>query len=250
MGLKRSIADAAEKLLGVKIVKPSRLPMLFEERHLERFLDRFEVDCVFDVGANAGQYATSLRERIGFRGHIISFEPNPDVAIELRAKAAPDSQWHVEELALDIVKGTRQFNVMAGNQFSSLHRPDNSSIDVFANVNRIKKTITVDASTVLLELNRWQSLLNFKRPFLKMDTQGHDMAVAQGAGDSICKFVGLQSELSIRSIYEGSTDFSRSLDYYQSRGFVLSAFVPNNEGHFPDLVEIDCIMYNRAFARR
>jgi hypothetical protein len=60
-------------------------------------------------------------------------------------------------------------------------------------------------------------------------------------------FVGLQSEMGIRGIYEGSPNYREMLDFYESKGFVLSAFVPNNEGHFPDLVEIDCIMYNKAF---
>jgi hypothetical protein len=32
---------------------------------------------------------------------------------------------------------------------------------------------------------------------------------------------------------------------YTALGFVLSALVPNNGGHFPDLLEIDCIMYRR-----
>ncbi|MDF2810086.1 MAG: hypothetical protein K0S56_1117, partial [Microvirga sp.] len=29
--------------------------------------------------------------------------------------------------------------------------------------------------------------------------------------------------------------------------FRLSAFVPNNSGHFPRLIEMDCIMFNQRF---
>jgi hypothetical protein len=40
-------------------------------------------------------------------------------------------------------------------------------------------------------------------------------------------------------------DYRVALDFYQAAGFELSAFVPNNFGHFPELVEMDCIMFNR-----
>jgi hypothetical protein len=39
--------------------------LLFEQEHLRRFLSHFNVNCVFDVGANAGQYATMLRQDKG-----------------------------------------------------------------------------------------------------------------------------------------------------------------------------------------
>jgi FkbM family methyltransferase len=247
MGMKRSLADAAERVLGARIVNPSRIALLFEEQHLKRFFAHFDIDCVFDVGANVGQYATALRDRVGFRGQIISFEPNPATAAKLRARSASDPGWHVEELALDAVAGQTEFNVMASDQFSSLLRPDNSSIAIFSQSNKVEKTLTVSTSTVALEMSKFRKKFGFERPFLKMDTQGHDLAVAKGAGDCMAQFVGLQSEMSIKTIYEGSPDYREMLDFYESKGFVLSAFVPNNEGHFPDLVEIDCIMYNKAF---
>jgi hypothetical protein len=54
---------------------------------LVRFIERFDVDCVFDVGANRRQFKTMVREVIGFYGPIIPFEPLPVLAGGLRRRA-------------------------------------------------------------------------------------------------------------------------------------------------------------------
>src|ERR1700692_3194856 len=86
--------------LNVYLVRKGRAWLLPEEEELTRFFSAFDIDCVFDVGANAGQYATRLRE-MGFRGFIISVEPIPKFAAQLRAAASRDDRWFVEAVALD-----------------------------------------------------------------------------------------------------------------------------------------------------
>src|ERR1700750_1686758 len=78
-----------------------------------------------------------------------------------------------------------------------------------------------------------------------MDIQGFDLTVLKGAGSALAQFVCFQSKLSIRRIYEQAVDFRDALTFYESLGFDLSALVPNNGGHFPALIEIDCIMVRR-----
>ena len=69
--------------------------------HLRRFFHHFSVDCVFDVGANRGQYARMLRSKVGFQGDIISFEPVPELVNELEQISASDPHWHVAGIPLD-----------------------------------------------------------------------------------------------------------------------------------------------------
>ena len=241
----RSIPAAVQKLLSLRLVDRRRLHLLPEQVHLQRLLSHFDVDCVFDVGANTGQYATMLRQKAGFKGRIISFEPIPEAAAAIRLKARHDPLWTVEELALADTAEPRVLNVMAGSEFSSLSTPRTDEVGRFTAMNRPVRSIMVQSDTLAGAFPRLQSVYGFNLPFLKMDTQGFDPAVLRGAGGILPSFVGFQSELSIRRIYQDAWDFREAITYYQSLGFDLSAFVPNNAGHFPALIEIDCIMVRR-----
>jgi len=243
---KRGVVDALTKPLGIVVAHKGLAWQLVEPEQLERFLAVFEVDCVFDVGANVGQYAERLRE-IGFKGLIVSFEPNPDTARVLRAAAAGDGQWIVDELALDEQSRPLTLNIMKSSQFSSLHEPDHSQVNTFIESNSVERQVELVTGTLAGVFPALQTKHKFRRPFLKMDTQGHDIAVAKGAGPYLKQFVGIQSELSLTSLYKDQPGFVEVLEYYRGAGFRLSALVPNNAGHFPDLNEIDCIMYNPAF---
>jgi FkbM family methyltransferase len=241
---KKFLIDFVERRFNCRVVHPDNVGSVFEEEHLKKFLQDFEVDCVFDVGANEGQYARRLRDKCGFAGKIISFEPSPAVAQILKTNAASDPNWFVEPVGLDSEVRELTFNVMAGSQFSSFHEASNNlDLVIFENKTKIREAIKVKTSTVDLAIEKYASLFEIKRPFLKMDTQGHDVAVISGAGKYLDHFVGLQSELAIKAIYKGSPSFDQTISIYRKKGFDLSAFVPNNFGHFPQLIEIDCIMY-------
>lgn len=238
-----------EKVTGsrVVIVEQRLLHTLFEQVQLKKFIDHFAVDCVFDVGANVGQFATLLRKKVGYRGPIVSFEPIPECADRLRSLAAGDNLWKIEQVALAERQGRTTFNIMAENEFSSLSSPDHSSINIFRDSNKVERRIDVERGTLDTYFDKYQTMFGFRRPYLKMDTQGNDLRVVAGAGDRLLNFCGLQSELAVVPLYGGAPDYVRAIEHYESLGFRLSAFVPNNGGHFPRLVEIDCIMFNEKF---
>jgi FkbM family methyltransferase len=210
---------------------------------LKRFFEAFHVDCVFDVGSNDGDYARRLRS-VGYEGMIISFEPHPKVYEELCRASRDDSRWHCVNVALDEAVLDVQFNIMQDSKFSSMHQPKNDQAGQIKDQNSIVGIISLTTATLNDLFPDLQRAFKFSRPFLKMDTQGHDIAVFRGACDVISNFVGLQSELPIDAIYEDIPNLSDSLAEYAKCGFRVSAFVPNTAGHFPDLFEVDCIMYN------
>lgn len=225
--------------LGVIVVPEWRAFRLDEERHLTRLLRYLNVDCVFDVGANVGQYATMLRKSAQYRGRIVSFEPNPYALDKLHAAAARDPYWHVEPVALGGAPGTAEFHAYDQSVFASFHAFGASKHAPKAMGHR---TITVPVQTLASYLGAARQRWNFKRPFLKLDTQGSDLEIAKSAGDSLAEFVGLQSEIAFQTIYEGAHDYLSALHFYQSAGFLISRIVPIHEIHFPELVEMDVIM--------
>ena len=68
--------------------------------HLRELLARLEIDCVLDVGANAGQYHDFLRDRVLYDGTIVSFEPLSRHVEALRERSRGDRNWHIEGYAL------------------------------------------------------------------------------------------------------------------------------------------------------
>ena len=65
----------------------------FQRRIAPHFVDvmhAHDIDVVFDVGANDGDYGREIRD-LGYEGLIVSFEPNPEAYDRLQAAIAPVS---------------------------------------------------------------------------------------------------------------------------------------------------------------
>jgi len=216
---------------------------------LRRLVAHFGIDCVLDVGANAGQYATMLRRDVGFRGTILSFEPNPDVFAALAAKAARDPRWQVHNLALTDRDGDARFNIMAADQFSSLNAPEAGLEAIFAERNRVEKSVTVACRRLDGLLPELDGARNARAILLKMDTQGHDAAVVRGAGAALAGLTAVQTELAVRPLYAGATDYRAMIALMAEAGFVPNAMFANNKGHFPLLVELDGLFVRADLTR-
>jgi hypothetical protein len=66
---------------------------------------------------------------------------------------------------------------MRSDRFSSLHEPDHSETDAFVQLNVVERQVPVSTETLDVLFPQLQEKFHFSRPFLKMDTQGHDLHV-------------------------------------------------------------------------
>jgi len=246
--MNRYVREIRNRLLGARLALAGRVHQYPEILALRRFLTEMQVDAVFDVGANYGQYAQTLRQDVGFAGHIFSFEPNPEVFAALQKTAQGDARWHVFNMALSDSDGTAQFHIMAAHQFSSLKKPADALDDVFVERNKVEKVVDMQTRRLDGMIDELLSPHGLSRPFLKMDTQGHDKVVCDGASACLSRMLGLQTELAVRPLYAGAAEYRDMIAYLEARGFTPNAFFANNKGHFPLLVEMDGIFIRADLA--
>lgn len=232
---------------GYTVIPNWRLDQAPQCDFMKRLFALLEIDCIFDVGANEGQFGQFLRDQVGFDGLIVSFEPIPSSCTALKARSKDDNKWLVHEFALGQEAGKAKFNVMMGSQFSSFLNPDVSRVGMFSEQNRVVQEIEVEIKTLAEVVPQIIRDHDCSSLYLKLDTQGFDLQVARGAGREIQKFRALQAEASITPIYEGMPGFFDTFTEFSNAGFELSGIFPNNPGHFPRMIEFDCHMINKDY---
>ena len=206
------------------------------------FLASREITTVFDVGANMGQFAESLRKK-GYCGRIVSFEPIKQVFAQLEAKARRDPLWTVHNCALGERAGQATINVSSESVFSSiLGQRHAATAHAAASTNVRAETIAVATlDDVFAEFAT-------ENCFLKIDTQGFERQVIAGAARALRSLRGLQMELPVIHLYENVWTLSQAIDHMADRGFVVSQVDPVSF-HSRDgcaVVELDCIFRRRS----
>jgi FkbM family methyltransferase len=245
----KGLADLAERA-GYSILPTWRMVNRDFAEKLAVLLKHFEVDCVIDIGANDGGYGKFLRLEVGFTGLILSFEPVSAQAARCRAAAIQDPNWHVFAFALGNEECETEINVSSHSTFTSLlpavESPPEAMTDLMS-VSHREVVVVHRLDGVLPDL---QHRHGFKRPYLKTDTQGFDLAVFDGAGDLLATMVGVQTELSFRPLYQGMPGWRTVLDILESRHFSVSNMFLVNHDASLRAVEFDCILMNERFATR
>jgi FkbM family methyltransferase len=196
-----------------------------------RCLEVHGIDLVFDVGANTGQFATGLRT-MGFRGRIVSFEALSSAHARLVSTAANDSSWVVHpRCALGDHDGEAAMNI-AGNSVSS-------SVLPMTEKHATAAPGSAYVGTELVPLVRFDSVAGpylggARAPFLKIDTQGYEWQVLDGARATLPSVAGVLCEMSLVPLYEGQRLWKDVLGKLEQAGFALWAlqtgFVDSRDG--------------------
>jgi FkbM family methyltransferase len=181
------------------------------------------VSTVLDVGANTGQYAKSLRGA-GFAGKIVSFEPVLEAHSQLSRAASNDSKWTVaERMAIGDRDGRAEIHV-AGNLESSSLLPMLESHLAADPGSGFVATQTVPLARLDSVADRF--LGSGESFFVKMDVQGFENKVLDGATMILKSATGLQLELSLIPLYEGEVLFQVMLEKLGELGFELWSLIP------------------------
>jgi FkbM family methyltransferase len=225
--------------IGYELV-PHRMAAAIPLRdHLRRLFAHYDVACVVDVGANAGQYGTFLRERVGYTGEIVSFEPVAATFERLASTIRHDRKWRAYKTALGAERTAMPINVTSGSGHSSFLRPDQAAVERTRLESQVRKSRVVRTEQVEVDtLDNVLGGIDAKNIYLKMDTQGYDRRVLEGGRHCVDRFVGLQTEAAMQKLYLEATGYREMTEFVTSLGFRLSGFFPVN--HDTDLGLIEC----------
>lgn len=224
------IPRAVYKRMGVLHLGRRRVQDLVD------FIQDRKIDCVLDVGANAGQFGESLRAD-GFRGRIISFEPIQREFEILSQKAAADGNWEAHRCGLGATAGTARLQVSKLSVFSSFLGLTSSGKlhDERMEIDHVEEVPIRTLDEIAAPING--TIL------LKIDTQGYERHVLEGGQQVLSKFLGIMMELPVIRAYEGEWQFHEALQYMHALGFVPAQIQPVGY-HGADRVsamEFDCL---------
>lgn len=232
LGIKRRLADAAASAFDLVIFWEGERYDWPEKDYVARLFKHFGVECVFDVGANRGQYGKWLRS-MGFKGKIISFEPQPGPFAILSRKAEKDGNWLCFPWALGREPSLMFLNQMASDDFSSFRQPTGNQ--EYAAENTVVGTIEVEVKTLDEAFRRFGS----GSSFLKLDTQGFDLEVVAGGRETLKSFVGISSEVSMKPLYKNSPGLEDSIAMFEKLGFAPVRMFPVHPYEMFNLIEMN-----------
>lgn len=180
-------------------------------------------DLVLDVGANDGAYGREIRDA-GYRGRILSFEPNPQAFRRLENAVNRDAAWKIEPLGLGDETKVLKLNISNADVFSSF-----KNLNAFGEMSSGSQVVDeVEVQVVRLDdyLKRYDVHVN--NAYLKVDTQGFEREVLAGMGERISEVSAIQIEAPLVSSYMNDFDWVESILYMRERGFEVATVVCNS----------------------
>jgi FkbM family methyltransferase len=200
-------------------------------RELGRVIAQRNIRTLVDVGAHEGLYGERWRA-LGFSGRIISFEPGEGPFKRLQQRAG--DLWEVHQLAIGNVSGVAEFfEYEESEEYASLRRPSGR---LGMPPLTVCRSYPADVQTLDHILPRLQ--VDVSSSFLKIDTQGHDAAVLDGAKESLGTAAAVQVEIPMFGLYEEAPRAEELIHRIRDAGFDLIGMFPVHD-HPRSLVPIE-----------
>lgn len=202
---------------GLRLARRDQPRLSPTDTALHQILVQLGISVVFDVGANVGQYATRLRE-LGYRGCIVSFEPQAAAFTVLAGRASRDPHWEALQLALGNRDGQAVLNVAANSMSSSFLTALPNIAEVEAGIAQVASE-RVQLSTLDRIYREFSSASD--AVFLKIDAQGYEPNVLAGARELLSACAAVQMEMALFPSYRGQKLLPEMITSMSDRGFAL-----------------------------
>ena len=214
--LKRTV-QALLGNLGLEV----RRKQIQRKTKFETLLMQYQVDMVFDIGANIGQCGPWFR-CIGFDKTIVSFEPISHLFQQLSQNSKSDPKWLVEQVALGEKEGSSVINVSGGHGGASSILTMTEHVVKNAPDQAVIRQEEIVITTVEKMMRKYYP--EGDRLFLKIDAQGYETRVLEGIGSELPRVIGLKLEMSLVENYCGELLMVEMLPRLKNMGFHLVEF--------------------------
>lgn len=200
-----------------------------EELRRIKLLKHYNIDLVFDIGANKGQYASGIIDA-GYSNKIVSFEPLSSAYSLISNESKKHVNWEVApRCAIGSKKEEIEINISANSVSSTLLNMLDSHYEGAPDSKIVgKEKVQVYPLDEIGE--KYGS--SAKNIFLKIDVQGFEQEVLKGAQSTIQKAKGIEMEISLVPLYENQNWLlPQVLEYMEKNGFQLTSIVPAFTDH-------------------
>jgi FkbM family methyltransferase len=172
----------------------------------------------------------------GYLGKILSFEPLPDAFSTLANRAAHDPLWEARNVAIGPGDGSVVINVAANSVSSSVLAMTRRHLEAAPSSRTVGKR---DVPMMRLDSAGSGVWSETERVHLKLDVQGYELQVLEGAASTLSQTVSVEAELSLLPLYEGQPLMTGVIDVLQDAGFQLiwveRGFLDPRTGHMLQL---------------
>ena len=212
-------------------------------RRRMELIQKYSITRLLDVGANVGQYSSFMRE-IGYNGNIVSFEPLKSAYVKLAEASKTDSKWEIHNYGLGDLEDKFEINVSKKSVCSSLLDMTSEMKGTYQGFKYIGKEI-IEVKTLDQVFNEISNIND--NILLKIDTQGYEKLILEGAKDTLDKICLLQLELSVVELYKEELLLTDMLSFLESKNFKLVSIETGMQHpKTAHLMQLDGLFVNRA----
>mgnify|MGYP000275893622 CR=1 FL=1 len=161
----------------------------------------------------------------------------------LKNNAAQFPNWQVNNFGLGIKDETALMNISANTESSSILDINETHIEIAPNAVFVGKEqiILKQLDSIFSEISKLH-----KNIFLKIDTQGFEYNVLEGALKSLPYIKGIELEMSFVPLYKDEKTFAEMHDYITNKGFQLALIEPQiHQADTGALIQADCVFVQK-----
>ncbi len=239
--MKEKINIFLSKYTGYSFSKSNLNPVIVFFQ--SKWAQTLNIKTVIDVGANAGQFAESVR-KANPNINIISFEPLPSEYQKLTSLFKNDMKFQSYQCALGENEGTVSF---MQNDFSPT-----SSLLEFTSLQKDFYPATGENKKIEVKISRLDEIIKIpelqKNILLKIDVQGFEDNVIKGAKGILNNILMIYIECSFKEFYKGQPLFDDIYRLLYAEGFIFKGVVDQlNAGKNNEPTQIDAIFVRKNF---